>query len=171
MPFFKSATGLTNTFLGGWQFSGLMSVITGQPFNVTDSAYSDNPGVSNVVSPGTFPDLVGNPSSTPAAGCAVSGLGPQIYNPCAFAAPRGLAFGTTPRNYMRDPRVTNFDMSLLKGFSIKEVAKLEFRVEAFNIFNHTEWSGMFSDLNSAAFLHPSSAHRARTLQLGLKFIF
>ena len=171
LPFFKSATGWTNTLLGGWQFSGLMSVITGSPFNVTDSAYGDNPGISNVVSPGSFPDLVGNPGSTPGAGCAVSGLGPQLYNPCAFAAPRGLAFGTTPRNYMRNPRVTNFNMSLLKDFSIKEKAKLEFRVEAFNIFNHTEWNGVNGDLNSPAFLHPSGAHAARTLQLGLKFIF
>ncbi|HTZ32126.1 MAG TPA: carboxypeptidase regulatory-like domain-containing protein [Methylomirabilota bacterium] len=171
LPFFKSATGLTNTFLGGWQFSGLMSVITGSPFNVTDSAYGDNAGISNVVSPGTFPDLLGNPDSAPGAGCAVSGLGPQIYNPCAFSAPQGLALGTTPRNYLRNPRVTNFNMSLLKAFSIKEKAKLEFRVEAFNIFNHTEWNGMNSDLNSPAFLHPSGAHAARTLQLGLKFIF
>ena len=171
LPFFKSATGWTNTFLGGWQWSGIMSITTGNPFNVTDSAYGDNAGVSNIISPGTFPDLAGDPNSTASAGCAVAGTGPQIYNPCAFAPPRGLAFGTTPRNYLRNPRVTNFDMALIKDFRIKEATKLEFRAEAFNVFNHTEWNGMYNDLNSPAFLHPSGAHRARTLQLGLKFLF
>jgi hypothetical protein len=167
LPFFHSATGWTNTLLGGWEWSGIMSTITGSPFNVTDSAYGDNAGVSNGVSPGTFVDL----ASSPTAGCTVSGTGPQLYNPCGFAAPRGLTFGNAPRNYLRNPRVTNFDMSLIKDFAIKEATKLEFRAEAFNVFNHTEWNGVYNDLNSPAFLHPSGAHRARTMQLGLKFLF
>ena len=167
LPFFRSATGWTNTFLGGWKWSGIMSLTTGGPFSVTDSAYGDNAGVANSVSPGTFVDLV----SSPTAGCTVPGAGPQLYNPCAFAAPRGLTFGDAPRNYLRNPRTTNFDMALIKNFTIKEATRLEFRVEAFNAFNHTQWNGVNSDLNSPMFLHPGGAHRARTLQLGLKFLF
>jgi hypothetical protein len=76
------------------------------------------------------------------------------------------------------PRRTNFDMSLLKHFQIKEAARVEFRAEAFNIFNHTQWAGssiggasINNDLAGSGFLRPSAAHRARTLQFGLKFLF
>jgi hypothetical protein len=171
LPFFRSATGWTNTMLGGWQWSGIMSIQTGTPFNVVDSSYSDNAGVANSTSPGSFADLVGDPYSTASASCAVTGAGPQLYNPCAFAHPQGLTFGDASRNILRNPRATNFDMMLIKNFKIKESMGLEFRAEAFNIFNHTEWNGVYNDINSPAFLHPSGAHRARTLQLGLKFLF
>jgi hypothetical protein len=171
LPFFRSATGLTSTLLGGWQWSGITSIQTGTPFNVIDSSYSDNAGVSNGTSPGTFADLVGDPNSTASASCAVPGAGPQLYNPCAFAHPQGLTFGDASRNVLRIPRTTNFDMALLKNFKIKESLGFQFRAEAFNIFNHTQWNGVNNDLNSPDFLHPSGAHRARTLQLGLKFLF
>ena len=171
LPFFRSATGWTNTFLGGWQWSGIASIQTGTPFDVIDSSFSDNAGVSNGYSPGTFADLVGSPSSTASASCAVGGAGPQLYNPCAFAHPRGLTFGDASRNILRIPRTTNFDMSLLKVFTFKEATRLEFRAESFNVFNHTQWSGVYNDLNSPDFLHPNGAHRARTLQFGLKFLF
>jgi hypothetical protein len=168
-----------NTFLGGWVYAGIMAIQTGTPFSVLDTAFSDNAGVSNSVTPTTansgsaavFVDMVGNPHSTPTGACILPGQGPQLYNPCAFANPRGLTFGDSGRNILRIPRTTNFDMSLMKNFKIKEAASLQFRAEAFNIFNHTQWNGLNNDLNSADFLHPSGAHRARTLQLGLKFIF
>ena len=171
LPFFRSSTGWTNTLLGGWQWAGIASIQTGTPFNVTDSSFSDNAGVSNGYTPGTFADLVGSPSSTASASCAVSGAGPQLYNPCAFAHPQGLTFGDAGRNVLRIPRTTNFDMSLMKNFKIKESMGFQFRAEAFNIFNHTQWNGVNNDLNSPDFLHPSGAHRARTLQFGLKFLF
>jgi hypothetical protein len=59
----------------------------------------------------------------------------------------------------------------------------EFRAEAFNVFNHTNFSGMNNTLNSYdangvgiaapsnGFLVPNAAHEPRLLQLGLKFIF
>jgi hypothetical protein len=80
-------------------------------------------------------------------------------------------------------------MALFKHFTIKENIGFEFRGEAFNIFNHTQWSpldglngtgngGMDctdsltaggSCLTSSTFLHASGAHNPRILQLGLKF--
>jgi len=77
------------------------------------------------------------------------------------------------------PRTTNFNMSLLKQFKFNESTGFEFRAEAFNIFNHTQWTGssaggvnINNDFTTTGnFLHPSGARRARTLQLGLKFLF
>ncbi len=171
LPFFRSTTGWANTLLGGWQWSGIMSIQTGTPFDVIDSNYSDNAGVSSAITPGTFADIVGDPHAGTSASCIVSGTGPQLFNPCAFAHPRGLTFGNAGRNLLHNPRITNFDMSLLKHFRITEATRFEFRAEAFNVFNHTEWNGVYNDINSPGFLHPNGAHRARTLQLGLKFLF
>jgi len=105
-----------------------------------------------------------------------------FYNINAFAAPRGLTFGNAGRNILSNPRRTNFDMALFKHFPIKESIALEFRAEAFNVFNHTEWGGIAGDAGSAGgsgnndFLSPgfaqvSSAHNPRILQLAAKFLF
>jgi len=171
LPFFRSATGLSHSLLGGWQLSGITSIQTGTPFNVLYSGFSDNAGVSNGSGPGTYADLVGNPHGAISSGCATVATGPLLYNPCAFAAPRGLTFGNAARNILHVPRRTNFDMSLLKNFKFNESTALEFRAEAFNLFNHTQWNGVNNDFSSGNFLHPSGAHRERTLQFGLKFLF
>lgn len=75
---------------------------------------------------------------------------------------------------------------LFKRFHLTEQRYFEFRVEGFNVFNHTQFNGVNSGIscygganNSAgdtscldtSFLHPSGAHNPRILQLGLKFMF
>jgi len=178
LPFFKG-TGLAHNALGGWQFAGVTSIQTGVPFSVIFSSHSDNAGVSNGAGPGTYADLVGDPHGAIPSSCATVATGPLLFNPCAFAAPRGLTFGNAGRNLLHMPRTTNFNMSLLKLFKINETIGFEFRAEAFNIFNHTQWTGssaggvnINNDFSTTGdFLHPSGARRARTLQFGLKFLF
>jgi hypothetical protein len=94
-----------------------------------------------------------------------------FYNPAAFVSPTGLTFGDVGRNYLRNPNRTNFDMGLFKRFAIKENMAFEFRAEAFNIFNHTEWGGPSGSLGGSGFLEIASVHLPRVLQLGAKFIF
>ena len=71
-------------------------------------------------------------------------------NPAAFAAPQGLTFGNSPRNIARNPHQINFDMALYKHFAINESTAFEFRAEAFNVFNHTQWGYIAGDSGSAA---------------------
>jgi len=154
LPFFKGS-GLTHTLLGGWQWSGITLVQTGGPFSVTNSGDGvvpgDNAGVADgTASAGSRPDLIGNPNTRIPDSGAGGGFGPLLYNPGAFAAPRGLTFGTAGRNIVRNPRQTNFDMALFKHFPIHESVSLEFRAEAFNVFNHTEWGYVYGDGGSAA---------------------
>jgi hypothetical protein len=188
LPFFKSP-GLSNKILGGWQFSGITTFSTGTPFSVLFN--SDNAGVSNSLANGgnggSRPDLVGDPNAGTVQ-ATLQGFGPLLFNPNAFAAPRGLTFGDSPRNLLRNPNRTNFDMALFKHFAITERVGFEFRAEAYNIFNHREWGYIAGDGGSAAsnsanlssgtnsfgqasFLHIATAHNARILQLGAKFIF
>jgi hypothetical protein len=169
LPFFRGA-GLANKLLGGWEYSGIMSIQTGTPFSVIYSGVSDNAGVSNASGPGTYADIVGNPKSNVPA--SDPGSPPFLYNTAAFADPQGLTFGNSGRNSLRNPRTTNFDMALFKHFRLSEKAAFEFRAESFNVFNHTQWNGVNNDEGSPGdFLQPSGAHRARTMQFGAKFIF
>jgi hypothetical protein len=155
LPFFKGK-GLSHSLLGGWQVSGITSVQTGSPFSAINAGGgavgtpSDNAGVSNGVGFGSYPDLVGDPHSGIPATPPGSSFGPAYGNPAVFVAPVGLTFGDAGRNILRNPRQTNFDMALFKHFAIKESMSVEFRAEAFNVFNHTEWGYIGGEAGSAA---------------------
>jgi Carboxypeptidase regulatory-like domain len=173
LPFFKGS-GLTHTLLGGWQWSGITQIQTGTPFTVGNGGDgvvpSDNAGVSNNVasaSTNSRPDLIGNPNTRiPDSGATtVDGniFGPLLFNPGAFAAPRGLTFGNEGRNLVRNPRQTNFDMALFKHFPIHESVAMEFRAEAFNVFNHTEWGYIAGDAGSGAGNSPNLTSYASSI--------
>jgi hypothetical protein len=192
----------------GWQFNGITLFETGIPFTVVNGgspggvATLDNAGVANGTGSGSYPDLSGLSahSKRPAGGNNSRSVGPLLLNPGAFVAPRGLTFGNSGRNVLNNPRRTNWDMALLKNFPLLRETNLEFRAEAFNIFNQTQFRiydptlgnqaqntvscyGGYSSGYSAAggdgtncltgnsFLHPVDAHRPRTVQFGLKLEF
>jgi hypothetical protein len=157
LPFFRGA-GLAHSVLGGWQWSGITAIQTGTPFTATNagdgiSIPGDNAGVANGTGTGSRPDLVGDPNARiPGSGAGeLNGnlYGPLLFNPAAFAAPRGLTFGDEGRNILRNPRQTNFDMALYKHVPVRESMSFEFRAEAFNVFNHTEIGYIGGDAGSA----------------------
>ncbi len=160
-----------NAILGGWQLSGITSIQTGTPFSVINGGFGDSAGVANGLGSGSFADLVGDPNNVTSSGPLDAMEGPLLYNPDAYAEATGLTFGNSGRNSLRNPRRTNFDMALFKHIKPTERTNIEFRTEAFNIFNHTQWSAVDNTTGSDTFLRPNSAHRARTLQFGLKFSF
>jgi hypothetical protein len=199
------SNGVLRTALNGWQLSGLTLYASGTPFSIYNAANNvlDNAGVLNGIGSGparvqSYPDLVGDPNAPPPSG-SNNGLsfGPALMNASAFAAPRGLTFGNAGRNHFNNPSRLNFDMALQKAFRVREGRTLEFRAEAFNIFNHTQFeifnralgnrgnnvmtcygpatsgssAGDASCLVGSSFLHPVDAHRPRTLQFGLKLVF
>jgi hypothetical protein len=184
LPFFKGS-GLTHNVLGGWQVSGITIAQTGTPFSVTNGTdFGDSAGVANGVGTGSRPDLVGNPHGSVQNIAGVRG--PLLYNPAAFAVPTGLTFGNVGRNTLAGPGRLNFDFGLFKRFSFGETRALDFRWENFNLFNHTQYSGVNtgmdcvgpsgtagdpSCLSSSGFLHASGAHLARRMQFGLRFQF
>lgn len=193
LPFFTKS-GLSHALLGGWQYSGIAGFSTGIPLTVTDgTTYGDNAGVGNAVGSGSYVDKIGDPSANIPSNSLLAGpsYSKFFYNPGAFAIPTGLTFGNSGRDSLRNPGRTNFDMALFKHFAIKESMAIEFRAEAFNIFNHPEWEGpgATAGMSCAAGANNSagdpscvtpgganlfeigSAHYPRILQFGLKFLF
>jgi len=169
LPLFRKSSGLKKTFLGGWQWSGITTFQSGVPIDLTNTVFGDNAGVGNGVGNGSRPDVVGNPHAAP---CLTSTApGPLLFNPCAFAAPRGLTFGNAGRNVLNRPHRTNFNMGLLKQFPIKESKAIEFRWETYNTFNHTQFDRVRRSFGSSDFLTATTAHDARIMQFALKFLF
>lgn len=151
LPFFTKP-GLTNKILGGWEWSGLITVQSGTPFSPANGVIGDNAGVANGISVNSaqsYGDVVADPRAN-VPNTKQDGFGPLYYNPNAFAAPRGLTFGDAGRNSLLNPHRTNFDMAIFKHFAIKESMAFEFRAEAFNVFNHIEYAWLGGDTGSAA---------------------
>jgi hypothetical protein len=172
--------GLLHSVLGGWQISDLTSFQTGTPFSVTNAINADNAGTGNLFTTiQSYPDIVGNIHGNAAIRHPGGQPGPRLYNSDAFAAPQGLTYGNAGRNVLNLPARTNFDMGLFKNFAVREGMHFEFRTEAFNVFNHTQWSGINSTADcygasacsADGFLTATSAHNPRILQLAGKFVF
>jgi len=206
-------SGFYKILLDHWQLSGITVFESGIPFTVVNGGSGtgldgvsvlDNAGVDNGLGSGSYPDRVESVSAhrnMPKAGDTGASVGPLLLNPGVFAAPRGLTFGDAGRNSLNNPHRLNFDMALQKNFAVAERAHLEFRAEAFNIFNMTQFriydptlgnqpentvscysnsatsgysaagDGSTNCLSGASLLHPVDAHRPRTMQLGLKLAF
>jgi hypothetical protein len=85
----------------------------------------------------------------------ISGVSPylnndrNILNPAAFATPAPGTFGNLPRNALRGPNFTQFDLVFNKRFRFTESMNLEFRTEIFNLFNHTNFANPGSTLSLA----------------------
>jgi len=192
LPFFKGS-GLRNRLLGGWQLSGIAGWETGTPFSVYNTAANgDNAGLGNDVASNagagqSYANVISNPHQDVPQFDPASGFGPFIANPNAFAPPRGLTLGDSGRGFLRNPGHWNIDMAVFKHFIVRENIAFEFRAEAFNIFNHTEWGPLGGDQGGAAgsggfssstgsfgaqnFLQTGTTYSPRILQLGAKFIF
>jgi len=131
---------IENVF-GGWELSGLTTFQTGTPFSVINGGSNlvgvlDNAGVANGFGAGSYPDVVASPYCNENQ---ASGIGPLLGNPCKFVAPRGLTFGSAGRNFLNNPSRITFDMALTHRWTMPRERSLEFRAEAFNVFNMTQY--------------------------------
>jgi hypothetical protein len=170
---------IVHAIFGGWQVSDLTSFQTGTPFSVANSTFGDNAGTANSISSVTsYPDVVGNIHGPAVIRHPTGQPGPRLYNSDAFVDPRGLTYGNAGRDILRLPAHTNFNVGLFKNFPVRENMHIEFRTEAFNIFNHTQWSAIDSsacygaaNCSSSQFLTATSAHEPRILQFASKFVF
>jgi len=90
----------------------------------------------------------------------------------AFTGPIGLQGPT--RNNLRGPRFSNTNLSLNKHFTIKEAYALEFRAEAYNVFNQVNFAlptNSVADINAPNFGAITSDAGPRTMQFSLRFDF
>jgi hypothetical protein len=119
-----------NRIIEGWQLSTIAMAHSGNPFSVQDGF--DRVGLNDPAgTPGERPNLVPGRSNNP-----ILGRVNQWYDPSAFALQGAGFIGNLGRNTLIGPIFFDFDMAVGKTTQVKENISLEFRVEAFNLFNH-----------------------------------
>ena len=160
---------LTSRLLGNWQVNAIVTLQTGNPFNVT-AADSSQTGGNHAA----YANCVGNPfagTTTDRASIATqSGI---FINPSGFATPAPGTFGSCRPRMYHGPGRENVDFSLFKQFPLGDVRKIELRFEAFNAFNHANFSNPASSVaNTTTFGKiTSTVNDPRQIQLAGKFYF
>ena len=152
-----------NRWLGGFQFSTILSVHSNSPYSV-DAGYDvSNQGNTqeqerlNVVANG---NLAGTVAANPACSAPASvHNAAHWFNPCAFTPPATGTLGDEQRNSLYGPDYADFDMGLTRTIRITEALRAELRAEAFNIFNRTNFH-LPSSLNDFSLVQRDSGSGA-----------
>ena len=176
---FVNGDGPVRWIVGGWQMNSIIAIYSGQSFSPLLSFDATNTG-----SGGARPDLIGNPydfSNAISAGCPSNAQSLQCwYNPAAFAVPAlapGQTFshlyGNAGRGILRGPSQYNVDFSLFKIFKFTERLQMEFRAEAFNLFNTPQFGvpNATVDIPGLSGSISSTVHDPRQIQLAVRFQF
>ena len=160
---FHSAGNIANKFISGWQVAGITAFQTGQPFSVTYTA----PGSQVYGASGRanrLPGVALYPEHKTHA---------EWFNTAAFSAPSPYVFGNSAYDMLWGPHFQNWDMNLLKNTTIGERYRIQLRADAFNIFNHPNFSVPSSAINNPASFGVISSvvNENRTMEFGAKFSF
>jgi Carboxypeptidase regulatory-like domain len=157
---FRFRSRVVSSVLAGWESSGVISFQTGFPFTV--QASGDIPNIGSGTT-NTRADLVGNPRvDTPTVN--------RWFNTEAFARPAAYTYGNSGRNILDGPGVRNLDLTIMKRIRIAEGHSLQLRLEAFNAFNHPNYSMPDASVGSTTIGSINGA-TDREMQVGLKYIF
>ena len=164
---FRSYDGVLGTLLNGWETYGIVTLQTGRPFTVALLSEIDNSGTGRSIlgfGANDRPNVVGNPELSNQTTL-------QWFNTAAFAFPAPGTFGNAGRNILEGPGFQNVNASLLKNTRLTERFNLQFRAEAFNLFNHPNFNLPDNFLGSPTFGRITSARDPRHIQFGLKLLF
>jgi hypothetical protein len=164
---------LAKAVLNGWQISGMPSFISGAPLGIS---FTTTTGI----------DITGTPTQGARVVVVANPILPKSertfyhdFNTAAFQMPAVGTFGNAAKTEIRGPGINNWDLALFKDFPIKEFAKLLFRWEMYNAFNHTQFTGLGTSAQFNAqgnqvngqFGEFTSAGSARVMQFALRFNF
>jgi Carboxypeptidase regulatory-like domain len=173
LPFFRnSSSPVLKNVAGGWEVSGITTVMTGVPITV----YLNN---GNALGLGT--DQVQNRPSVSGTITTPNSYN-QWFNTDALVFPGFGVFGDLGRGAITGPGRQNWDMTLIKRFGLgfREGANLEFRADAFNVFNHTQFSSVGTTFTpsstglgntNSTLGKVTGVYDPRVLQLGLTLTF
>jgi len=177
LPTPASFRGVSRAVLAGWELGGIFTARSGAPFSVTIQTDRAHTGDSRVrsTSGGQRPDFNAAP------GCSPNAINPgsvsNYINTACFSWPALGTLGNLGRNTLRGPGLQEYDFSLFKNWGLwHERMKLQFRAEAFNLFNKPNFQapktkifdGSGSVIPTASQLTSPTQTSEREIQLGLK---
>ncbi|AEU36862.1 TonB-dependent receptor [Granulicella mallensis] len=156
---------LVDAIFGGYQVNGIYSAHNGTPIALSAS------NVANIFNPGERPNYNGQDPKLPGR---VEDKLKKYFNTSSFSQPATYTFGNTARTlgYLRNPGLTNLDISVFKQFSMVDGIKTEIRGEAFNAFNTPAFSGPDAGVTDGTFGQiTSQANTPREIQVAVKILF
>jgi hypothetical protein len=183
IPFLKdSSNRLLKSTIGGWQISGIVTLVSGEPLNIneggiTNCAQIPTPAscTGSLVGTGNIGSIIPNSNNRPDVSGSVSTphTVSNWFGTSAFSPTLAGQWGNEPFNGVRGPGRDNWNMSVFKSFLFSEErgSRLEFRAEFFNVWNHTEFNNVSTTFSSSNFGAVTTAHDPREIQLGLKLYF
>ena len=161
---FDIPNGIARALAGGWQVNGILTLQRGLPFTPTLATSVSNAG-------GSRPDrLTAGEKSNP----TLANWFDTSFNipGGAWATPRQFTYGNGGRNILRGPSRSNLDFSIFREGAIAERARVQFRGEFFNIFNHPQFDLPNATIGSAAAgVISSTVGSPRDIQLSLRLMF
>ena len=161
----------------GWSLSTIYRYTSGQPLLLLAGIDQALTGFSTTLE---RPNQKLANTADPNQGQACLNVAPCVnwLNPAAFGQPAPGTLGNMGTYNVLGPHFFQLDVALVRDFRIREGQKLQFRVEAFNLFNNVRFNTTggattpFVTLSSPnTFGKLLSAYDPRILQLAMKFIF
>jgi hypothetical protein len=172
---FSSGNHAVDYILGNWQTNGILTIRSGQRYSVTDGEDRANTGNTGWAGYEQA-NLVGDPNSGSCSNGAHVHTQSCWFNDTAFAKPALGSFGNLRPDPYTAQRYWNVDFSVFRQFPLwSEQRRLEFRAEAFNLFNTVIFGAPNSDIsnlgNFGKVTGTASGNSARVMQFGLKIIY
>ncbi len=164
LPTFAGKNIFLREGVGGFMLTAVVRSQTGPFYNITASAATLGTRRANYVQ--------GQPVYAKGDCCSLPNHQKQWINPAAFVAPPANAFGNSGVGQVVLPNLNQTDANLAKTFNLHD--RINFRIQAdfFNLFNHTNYSGLGTTATSGtSFGRLSSAYPPRQMQFGGKFTF
>ncbi len=164
---FFSHPGLWNRLLSEWNWNGNLSMNSGTP--LTARVLGNSIGMLGVeTSQSLRADSTGlNPSLSDA-----EQSWSRYFNTAAFAVPEPGMLGNVARNTIPGPGLFNVNMGLGKTIRLsQEGARISFRIQASNVFNHANPSGLGVVVNASNFGQVTSVRQMRQLDFNLRVSF
>lgn len=164
---YHNGGGAAAAVLGGWQTFGIWTFQSGRPFTAALLPELDNSNTGRSIlgfGANDRPDVTGQPGlehPTPE----------RWFDTDAFRVPAFGSFGNAGRNILDGPDLRTINVSLLRDFQLREGLALQFRAEAFNLLNRTNFDLPEIFLGSPTFGRILSAGSPRRVQFGLKLLF
>jgi hypothetical protein len=150
-----------NLLVGGWQLNTDITIQSGPPYSVFAG--------------GVRADVIGDPTPTSDQRARGLELNPLAFRPAVtpvFATdPTGPKFGSLGRNVFRGQRQEFVNASLFKNLHVTESFTVQFRAQAYNLFNHVNRFRPETNLTSGNFGIDTSEQRRRQLEFGMRLLF
>jgi len=160
--------GAANAIAGNWEMTVIEKITSGFPVFIVDS---DNGSGVNFENNGNSLNRPNQVCTSQLSNPALS----QWFNTSCFAAPAAGELGTASRTPVNGPGFANTDFSLIKHFPLpfREGARLDLRIEVFNLLNHPQFGTPGADFNSPATFGVvnSTVNNPRLFQFALKLAF